>query len=217
MNRRYAAIFSVALLAGSALPNVSAVSGRDYGSMGEAWPIIEPDLLETIKAKLMAMQQSGHVERMNREFADRATKNVKRPMPVAGMEPATENKRWEYDPSMVVERDIRDTKGNLIAAAGHRVNPLDMVGMNNREFVFLDGDSPDEVAWALARGDDRKAILVLVSGSPFDLMKAQQRRFFFDQSGVLTTKFGIKRTPAFVRQQGQVLEVQEVAIKRKVS
>ncbi len=210
---KFAFLFSLALAAGTALPSLTPLAARDYGVEGEAWPIIEPDLLETIKAKLLAMQKSGEIDRMNRELVERSTARVRRPVPVSGMSPATEERSWDFNPSIIVDRDIRDQKGNLIAAQGTRVNPLDMVGMA-KEFIFLDGDSPDEVAWSMAQGGDTKAMLILVSGSPFDLMKDRQRRFFFDQSGVLTTKFGIVHTPAIVRQRGNVLEVREVVIKR---
>ena len=48
-------------------------------------------------------------------------------------------------------------------------------------------------------------------------MKARQRRFYFDQGGNLTGKFGIRHTPALVRQRGDVLVVGEVVLKRKVA
>jgi hypothetical protein len=39
------------------------------------------------------------------------------------------------------------------------------------------------------------AKIIFVSGSPFDAMKPWQRRFYFDQGGTLTPKFGIRHTP----------------------
>ena len=39
---------------------------------------------------------------------------------------------------------------------------------------------------------------IFVSGSPFDAMKPYQRRFWFDQGGQLSAKFGIRHTPAVV-------------------
>ena len=66
--------------------------------------------------------------------------------------------------------------------AGTRVNPLDTVPLRQR-LVFLDGDDPAQVAWAMGRTTALNAKLILVRGSPFALMKAEQRRFYFDQSG----------------------------------
>jgi conjugal transfer pilus assembly protein TraW len=43
-------------------------------------------------------------------------------------------------------------------------------------------------------------------------MKANQRRFYFDQAGSLTAKFGIEHTPASVEQKGKILIVTEDAL-----
>ena len=51
-----------------------------------------------------------------------------------------------------------------------------------------------------------------MKGAPLELMKARQRRFYFDQGGKLTQKFGIKAVPARVRQSGRMLEISEIAL-----
>jgi conjugal transfer pilus assembly protein TraW len=81
------------------------------------------------------------------------------------------------------------------------------------DLLFLDGDDPAQVAWALKQ--DRQAKLILVSGAPLELMKARQRRFYFDQGGKLTERFGISAVPARVRQQGRLLAVSEIALPAK--
>jgi conjugal transfer pilus assembly protein TraW len=43
-------------------------------------------------------------------------------------------------------------------------------------------------------------------------MKEYQRRFFFDQQGQLTAKFGISHTPAVVRASGRLLAIEEVML-----
>ena len=68
------------------------------------------------------------------------------------------------------------------------------------------------MAWALKSTTQLNAKLILTGGSPFDRMKAAQRRFYFDQGGQLTAKFGIRALPAVVEQQGKVLKITEVAL-----
>ena len=65
----------------------------------------------------------------------------------------------------------------------------------------------------MKQGGDTKSRIIMVKGSPFDLMKAKQRRFYFDQKGTLTAKFDIRHTPASVRQEGTMLRVQEIVLK----
>jgi len=181
--------------------------------MGQTWPVIEPDLMSVIKAKLDEAQRTGKIDDLNREFARKAEQRVMRPVPVAGIRAAEQDRSWEYDPAIVVENDIRDHKGNLIAAAGQRVNPFDTVRLT-KNLIFINGDSQAELDWAMAHGTDREAKIIMVNGSPFERMKAYKRRFYFDQSGVLTERFGIRHTPALVEQEGQVLVVSEKAIPR---
>jgi conjugal transfer pilus assembly protein TraW len=121
---------------------------------------------------------------------------------------------WRFDPTITVERNIADDKGRVIIAAGTRVNPLDTVPLR-APLVFLDGDDPAQLAWAARRFGATRAKLILVRGAPLELMKARQRRFYFDQGGSLVKHFGIRAVPATVEQQGRVLLVTEQAIEPK--
>ena len=184
---------------------------RDYGQQGTLYPVVEADLLAAIRAKLMGMQASGEIDRANRALAARTEARVKRPPAVKGIVTATSSRSWTHDPTITVEQDLRDDKGRLVLARGTRVNPLDTVPLRQR-LVFLDGDDEAQVAWAASRTTALDAKLILVSGSPFALMKARQRRFFFDQSGTLTRKFAVRAVPAVVEQTGRVLRVSEIAL-----
>ena len=80
--------------------------------------------------------------------------------------------------------------------------------------VFLDGDDPEQLAWATRRYASTKAKLILVRGAPLELMKARQRRFYFDQGGMLVARIGIRHTPAVVSQSGDALKVAEIPLVR---
>ena len=132
----------------------------------------------------------------------------------AGVGPASATRSWRFDPTITVERNIADDKGRVIIAAGTRVNPLDTVPLR-APLVFLDGDDPAQLAWAARRFAATRAKLILVRGAPLELMKARQRRFYFDQGGSLVKHFGIRAVPATVEQQDRALIVTEQAIERK--
>ena len=185
---------------------------RDYGHAGQTFPVIEPDLLSAIEGRLRRAEASGELARMNGIFAKRVEQRVRRPKPVEGITPARTARSWDYDPSIAVERDIRDQKGNLIAAAGHRVNPLDFVAIK-QDLVFVDGDDAAQLSWATSRYTDLKAKIIFVNGSPIEQMTAKQRRFYFDQEGRLSATFGIEHTPAVVSQNGKTMRVSEVVLK----
>lgn len=198
-----------ALFVTCALVLAVPAAARDYGQQGAVFPVIERDLLEQIHTRLTAMEKSGETQRLNQELKRRTAARVNRPEPVADLVRASAARRWSFDPTITLETDIRGAKGELIHARGTRVNPLDSVPLRS-ELLFFDGDDPDQLAWALRVSPGAK--LILTKGAPLELMKARQRRFYFDQGGKLIAHFGIRALPARVRQNGRVLEVSEVAL-----
>jgi conjugal transfer pilus assembly protein TraW len=187
-------------------------SARDYGQQGAVFPVVEADLLSVIQKRLMTMQANGEIDRANQALAERTVAKVRRPAAVAGIETATEERRWRFDPTITVRQDLRDARGRVIVAAGTRVNPLDTVPLRQR-LVFINGDDPGQVAWARTMTTALSAKLILIAGSPFALMKAEQRRFYFDQQGTLIRHFGIRAVPAVVEQQGRILAVRELVVR----
>lgn len=197
----------VVLSVGGSAPSAA----KDYGRAGQVFPIIEPDLLATIEARLKYAEASGELARTNAMFAKRVEAKVRRPTPVAGLSPAVEIRVWDFDPSVTIDHDVRDHKGNLIASAGQRINPLDFVAVR-QALVFIDGDDSAQLTWATKQFTDLKAKIIFVDGSPIEQMTALKRRFYFDQEGKLIRRFGIEHTPAVVRQAGRVMRVTETAL-----
>ena len=209
MNRTLESVAIVALLSVSL---TSATRARDHGIVGQAFPIIESDLMATMEAKLQHLQATGGIDRMNKELARRAEARVRRPKPVDGITAASEARSWAYDPTIVIEHDVQDQKGNYIARAGQSVNPLDFTVVR-QALVFVDGDDAVQMAWATSRYTDLTAKIILVNGSPIEEMTARKRRFYFDQEGRLTGKLGIRHTPAVAVQDGRVMKLSEIKLK----
>jgi conjugal transfer pilus assembly protein TraW len=187
----------------------TAAVARDYGQHGALYPVIETDMLSMIEARLMAARANGKMAAMQQQFVRDTEAHVRRPAPVEGIGHTSQPRAWNYDPSITVGQDIRDAAGRLIIARGTRVNPLDHVTMHER-LLFIDGDDPAQVRWALASTTPLDAKIILTSGAPIALMDATRRRLFFDQRGLLTTKFGIRHVPAIVAQAGKLLRVSEL-------
>ncbi|ARU14982.1 type-F conjugative transfer system protein TraW [Croceicoccus marinus] len=201
---------ALAGLAAAAAP----AAARDYGQQGTVWAITEPDLLAQIHARLAALEASGETKKLNERLKQRTIARVNRPSPVAGLVRAEAPRSWLFDPTITVAENITDDKGRVVIAAGTRVNPLDSVPLR-QALVFLDGDDPEQLAWATRTYASTKAKFILVAGAPLELMKARQRRFWFDQEGKLVRRFGIRAVPAVVEQQGRQLQVREHALPPK--
>jgi conjugal transfer pilus assembly protein TraW len=183
-------------------------SARDYGQQGTVWPVIEPDLLEQIHARLTHLEKTGETAKLNEELKRRTIARVNRPEPVAGINAAAAAAQLAFrsDDQRRARHCRRQGPGDR--CRGTRVNPLDTVPLR-MPLVFLDGDDPEQLAWATRRYASTKAKLILVRGAPLELMKARQRRFYFDQGGSLVKHFGIRAVPATVEQQGRVLIITE--------
>ncbi len=210
--RRPALLLFAALLAGI----MQTASAKDLGVRGTTWPVAEPDLLEEIEARLIGMQRSGELARLEEEARERARRTLEEPGPVPGIAPARELRSRLFDPSIAVARDIRTPDGVLIAAAGTRVNPLERLPLT-RDLIFVDGRRSAEIAWALAREREtgRPAKIVLLAGRPLDLMRRHRRPFFFDTGGRLAARFGIAATPSLVEQVGVRLRLTEIPIEQE--
>ena len=208
--KRAAAMLLAATLAALPVAGIcSRASAKDLGVRGATWPVVEPDLLAQIEARLLEMQRSGELARIEREAHTRARLRIEEPEPVPGIAPAREARSRRFDPAIVVERDIRLPDGTLIAAAGTRVNPLARHALA-RDLLFVDGRREAEVAWALEHAKPAK--IVLLAGRPLDLARTHGRPFFFDQGGRLAARFGLRFTPVLVEQAGTQLRISEFPV-----
>ena len=149
---------AVMLVAAGVVACVASASARDLGVRGATWAIAEPDLLAQIEARLLEMERSGELARLETQARVTARAKLEEPDPASGIAPAREERSRLWDPAITVARDIRAADGALIAAAGTRVNPLERVALV-RDLLFVDGRREAEIAWALAHEprEDRAA------------------------------------------------------------
>ena len=207
--RRPVPLLPVMLLAGLSFAAMTPAAARDLGVRGATWPVAEPDLLMQIEARLLDMQQSGELARLQDEARTRARRKLEQPGPVPGIAPAKTERTRLFDPAITVAQDIRTPDGVLIAAAGTRIDPLTRLPLT-RGLVFIDGRREAEIAWALAH--DRPEKIVLLAGRPLDLMRRYRRPFFFDTGGRLAARFGITATPTLLEQDGTQLRLTEIPV-----
>lgn len=95
---------------------IEAGERGDLGLRGDVREISEPDLIEVMKQRAMAIDW----EAKRRAAIKNAWKNQK----FVVLPTAQEDKVRRIDPTIVVEEDIMDLAGNYIRKAGDRVNPL---------------------------------------------------------------------------------------------
>ena len=205
---RWAAIVLVLAAAAS-----TPAGAKDLGVRGETWAVAEPDLLAGIEARLIEMERSGELARLQGEARSRARARLEEPEPVAGIAPARSERTRLFDPSIAVERDLRAADGTLIAAAGARVNPLRSHPLT-RDLLFIDARREAEVRWALERihAGEGPVKIVLLAGRPLELARRHAMAVFFDQGGRLAARLGLTRTPSLVERAGSRLRITEIPV-----
>ena len=209
MRRPAAMLLAAALAALPAAGIPSAAWAKDLGVRGATWPVAEPDLLALIEARLIEMERSGALARLEEEARANARRKLEEPDPLPGIAPAARERSRLWDPAITVARDIRTPDGTLIAPAGTRISPLERIVLA-RDLLFVDGRRAAEIAWALAHA--RPAKIVLLAGRPLELMRKHGRPFFFDQGGRIAARLGIAATPSLVEQAGTRLRITEIPL-----
>ena len=207
MKTRLALIFLLGMACGA--PAVA----KNLGTIGQVFPIAEPDMLDFIAQRLDGMQKSGELDRLKAQAIARVKEHAVRPPPVRGLSPATVDRVTAYDPTFVANQTITDMQGNAIVHKGDRVNPLEKIPFNETLY-FLDGDNKAQVKWVKAQLSQLATPfkVILVNGNIKDVSDALDERVYFDQAGVLTTKFGFEHTPVVVSRAENHLQVKEVAL-----
>jgi conjugal transfer pilus assembly protein TraW len=148
-----------------------------------------------------------------------AEERVRNPAPVSGIIPAKETREFWHDPTYILTEDAVLPCGRVLYKAGTAVNPLDYMNLDRRLFL-IDGREEKQVEWL--RGQllpdsssfDKKIEdrIILVGGSPPKVKDKLGFEVYFDQGGELTTRFGIRGSPAVAEQAGKNLKIVEVAV-----
>lgn len=187
---------------------------KDYGAIGTTFEIIEEDLLEVIESNLKRVVEKGNLETHQKQITQKVVTKIKRPQAIEGIHHTTKTRSFTYDPSVIIPYDLKDHKGQIFYGKGTKVNPLNYQSLT-KPLLFIDGDDQEQMNWAMTQ--DSQALVILVKGSPFELMETLNRSVYFDQNGVLVKRLGIGQVPARVTQEGKHLLIEEINLQKEGS
>lgn len=176
----------------------------DTTTIGRTWPIVEPDALSEIEA------------RVGRQPADIASKFGPREgwsaMRAASLAPAAHSRVRTVVPFHTLEFDIRTPDGRIVYPKGFTFNPLAYVTLPQRLVVV----TPRDLAWAVAQARPTDFILLAAGNGadPIALSEKAQRPIFLLEPRV-KERLDLTVAPVIVRQVGQKLELTEVRLERE--
>lgn len=185
----------------------------DLGIIGDVYEISEEDIIDMMQRIVRNKQENGEFDIWKKGLQDNVRSKAKRPKGVF-LPRAQFHRVIEFDPSVILSRDIPDASGKILFAKGTKVNPLDVRAWT-RTWCFFDGDDEEQVLWVQSFcGSKLETKWVMVNGNVNEIAKANGRRVYFDQHGELRSKFQFQALPVVVRQgEGErVLHVEEFPI-----
>lgn len=189
----------------------SPAAARDLGTFGAVYDVVEKDALKELEEKAKSVDFSKAVDRnaVLRRASDFAPEDVKQTRTIG---PARKDRAFLVDVTYVLERDIKDEKGNIVYPAGYAFNPLSYVAYP-RTLVVLNGNRPEQVRWFKNSpyAKDARTTLLLTDGSYGELSRALKRPVFYASTRLIEA-FRIQAVPSVVRQVGVYMEVAEVFV-----
>ena len=185
--------------------------GKDFGKHGTTFEIAETPIFKMIRDQLKALDKEGRLDEVNEELKRNSIAGIEKPPAVGGLSEVVDEYSFTFDPTITVQEDIDDTRGNIIAKAGTTVNPLDNIDLGD-ELLFVMGDKPSHLKLAEKIREERsgRVKVIFVSGEPLQAMRDNGYRIYFDQGGHMVRHFQINRVPALVSQEDRVLRIREV-------
>jgi conjugal transfer pilus assembly protein TraW len=114
---------------------------KDFGVQGATFEIKEQSLLEVINARLKVLESTNKFMEHQKAIQAKVKSSIELPYRFAGIKTATFYASRNYDPSIVVDEDIKDHKGNIIALKGTHINPLDYYSFG-KPLIFIKGMMP---------------------------------------------------------------------------
>jgi conjugal transfer pilus assembly protein TraW len=172
---------------------ITQAHAKSLGCEGEVYPIAELDLLQLIQENVAAQSKTFQAQ-WNKNNYDR----MDRPPRVDGLSRTEHSRVFFFDPTVTLSDN-------------QTVNPLDMVSLK-QPLIFYDADDRNQVRWVqqmdqALKGNDK---LILIGGSVLSQMQLFHKPIYFDQSGLITARFGLHHIPTLITQEGKYLKIQEI-------
>jgi len=182
---------------------IGTLEGKDLGVYGHVFPVVETNLLKYLKDKIENLSEED-LQSVQKKIQEKYILSITKPNSLNLSEAKTYSVYY-YDPTIIVQNEIKDKYGKIIVPLGKRQNPLE-TGSLKEDLLIFDGSNLKHLSWAKSK----KGKWILTGGKPLEIEKVENKPVYFDQKGILTKKLGINAVPARVSQEGFRLKIEEI-------
>lgn len=106
--------------------------------------------------------------------------------------------------------DARDKSQEHWLKAQIKEPDKDSAAHGNNKDQEQGSNEPEQNEVGQNKIEQEELVIILVGGRPLELQERLSHAVWFDQGGVLTSKFGIKQVPATVVQEESMLRIEEI-------
>jgi conjugal transfer pilus assembly protein TraW len=181
---------------------------RDLGVVGAVFPIKERNIMTVIQEKLASPEGKKLLSNFEKHLKQISETHLYVPMPNKTLSPTPKHRSYLFNPSISLDKDLFDHKGTRFYQAGTKVNPLDHITLS-KDYLFIDGDRPVQVAWARHYKASKNVMIILVKGDPLQVMRDHGIQVFFDQKEAMAARFQLTHVPCSMTQEGRHLRMTE--------
>lgn len=182
-------------------------SARVLGTVGATYPFAEKDALTEIEERAKQVDWRRVLARAARQ------PESLRPDEFRQLPKVRKHDVRSVDMTYTLDADIPDPRnpGRALYPRGFRFNPLDYMTLPGA-VVFLDASDKRQVDWLKGspHAADGLATIVLTGGDAGDVEKITKRPVFY--AGRLIDRLDIRAVPSVARQNGRMLEVEEIHV-----
>lgn len=190
------------------ISGVHASFARNLGTVGNVYPVVEPDALDEIRAAAARVDWEKVIDRQQKLAM---IKNF-RPRDLHPLPAAKADRSFLVDVTYTLDADIPDGKGGVLYPRGFTFNPLDYVKLTSL-LVVIDAGAPQQIEWFKSSpyADDYRTRLILSGGDYYDLSQELNRPVFYLVDTV-ARRLQLAAVPSVIRQQDNMLHVSEVRV-----
>ncbi|NTW89062.1 MAG: hypothetical protein HGB26_08095 [Desulfobulbaceae bacterium] len=185
------------------LLSASLAYGKNLGTVGMTYPIVEPDLVEEIKASI----DYGKMAKAMEENRQNYTAKDIHALPAAGRD-----RTFFVDMTYTLDHDIPGENGEIMYQRGLTWNPLDYVSLPGG-LVVINGEDRKQVEWFLKSpyNKNRQQKLLISAGLAAPLIKQLNRPVFY-LTKTIADRLQLAAVPCVITQNGKKMMVQEIKI-----
>lgn len=174
-------------------------------TVGKTYPIVEQDITKELQQKAATIDLDALFKTHNRY----------QPANLHPLPRAASDRVFTVDLTHTLERDIKDSQGNLLYPQGFTFNPLQYAGLSGG-LVVINGSDPQQIEWFKGSPyfQNHRAILLL-SGGYANELKQELKRPVYYLTHDIAARLQLKAAPSVVVEQDSKLMVREVRLAAK--